>query len=59
MLPDGKKRCVNEEDIKSDLPFCGDEREKVEKTLKRYCMEHDGEFIAVHEVVSRVKEVYR
>ena len=25
--------------------------------LKRYCMEHDGEFIAVHEVVSRVKVV--
>lgn len=56
VLPDGKKRCVHEEDIKSDLPFGGDEREKVEKTLKRYCMEHDGEFIAVHEVVSRVKE---
>lgn len=23
--------------------------------VDRYCMEHDGEFIAVHEVVSRVK----
>lgn len=29
---------------------------EVEETLKRYCIEHDGEFIAVHEVVSRVKK---
>ena len=55
--PDGRKRCVHEEDIKSELPFGGDEREKVVKILKRYCMEHDGEYIAVHEVVSRVKAV--
>lgn len=57
ILPDGRKRCVHEEDIKSVLPFGGDEREKVVKILKRYCMEHDGEYIAVHEVVSRVKAV--
>ena len=30
---------------------------RIEAELKRYCMEHDGEFIAVHEVVSRVKAV--
>ena len=55
--PDGRKRCVHEEDIKpdSDLPY-GYERDSVNAILKRYCMEHDGEFIAVHEVVSRVKE---
>ena len=54
--PDGKKRCVHEEDIKpdSDLPY-GYERDSVNAILKRYCMEH--EFIAVHEVVSRVKAV--
>ena len=57
ILPDGRKRCVHEEDIKSVLPFGGEEREKVVKILKRYCMEHDGEYIAVHEVVSRVKAV--
>ena len=55
--PDGRKRCVHEEDIKSELPFGGDERQIVQNILKRYCMEHDGEFIAVHEVVSRVKAV--
>ena len=57
ILPDGRKRCVHEEDIKSELPFGGDERQKVEEILKKYCMEHDGNFIAVHEVVSRVKAV--
>ena len=55
--PDGRRRCVREEDIKSELPFGGDERQKVEEILKKYCMEHDGEYIAVHEVVSRVKAV--
>ena len=55
--PNGFKRCVHEEDIKSELPFGCDERQKVEEILKRYCMEHDGEYIAVHEVVSRVKAV--
>ena len=57
ILPDGRKRCVHEEDIKSELPFGGDERQKVEEMLKKYCMDHDGNFIAVHEVVSRVKAV--
>ena len=54
--PDGRKRCVHEEDIKSELPFGGDERQIVQNVLKRYLAEHDGEFIAVHEVVSRVKK---
>ena len=49
----GKKRCVHEEDINPELPF--DTDKEVAEILKRYCMEHDGEFIAVHEVVSRVK----
>ena len=53
--PGGRKRCVHEEDI--DLLFDGYERQKVEEILKRYCMEHDGEYIAAHEVVRRVKEV--
>ena len=57
ILPDGRKRCVHEEDIKSELPFGGDERQKVEEILKRDCMEHDGEYIAVHGVVSRVEAV--
>ena len=52
--PDGRKRCVHEEEIKPELPFDADK--DVAKILKRYCMEHDGEFIAVHEVVSRVKK---
>ena len=52
-----RKMVVHEEDIKSELPFGGDERQKVEEILKHYCMEHDGNFIAVHEVVSRVKAV--
>lgn len=46
---DGHKRCVHEETIEKPITL------EVEETLKRYCMEHDGEFIAVHEVVSRVK----
>lgn len=56
--PDGRKRCVYEEDIKPDpdLPY-GSEQIAVEEILKRYCMEHEGEFIAVHEVISRVKAV--
>lgn len=57
ILPNGRRRCVHEEDINSELPFGGDEREKVEKMLKAYCTEHEGEFIAVHEVISRVKAV--
>lgn len=50
ILPDGKKRCVHEEDM--DVPA----NKEMEEILKRYCMEHDGEFIAVHEVISRVKK---
>ncbi|MFW5646128.1 MAG: hypothetical protein ACOCMX_02410 [Acetivibrio ethanolgignens] len=58
IMPDGKKRCVHEEDIKAEpeLPY-GNEQIAVHEILKRYCMEHDGDFIAVHEVVSRVKKV--
>lgn len=57
IMPDGKKRCVHEEDIKAEpeLPY-GNEQIAVHEILKRYCMEHDGDFIAVHEVVSRVKK---
>lgn len=46
---DGRKRCVHEETIKKPITL------EVEETLKRYCMEHEGEFIAVHNVVSRVR----
>lgn len=56
--PDGSKRCVHEEDMEMGPDFpTGEEWIEVEKILKRYCMEHDGEFIAVHETVSRVKQV--
>ena len=56
--PDGKKRCVHEEDISDgELMYSGDAVENCRYILKNYCMEHDGEFIAVHEVVSRVKKV--
>ena len=48
--PNGVKRCVHEKNIKKPITL------EVEETLKRYCMEHEGEFIAVHEVVSRVKK---
>ena len=55
--PDGKKRCVHEEDISDgELMYSGDAVEKCRYILKNYCKEHDGEFIAVHEVVSRVKK---
>ena len=54
--PDGRKRCVHEEDISDgELMYSGDAVEKCRYILKNYCMEHEGEFIAVHEVVSRVK----
>ena len=56
--PDGRKRCVHEEDISDgELMYSGDAVEKCRYILKNYCKEHDGEFIAVHEVVSRVKAV--
>ena len=51
--PDGRKRCVHEEDLASGSTDA-EIKIMVEAELKRYCMEHDGEFIAVHEVVSRV-----
>lgn len=53
--PDGHRRCVHEEDLASGSTDA-EIKILVEAELKRYCMEHDGEFIAVHEVVSRVKE---
>ena len=52
---DGRKRCVNEEDLASGSTDA-EIKIMVEAELKRYCMEHDGEFIAVHEIVSRVKK---
>ena len=56
--PDGKKRCVHEEDISDgELMYSGDAVENCRYILKNYCKEHDGEFIAEHEVVRRVKEV--
>lgn len=57
--PDGRKRCVHEEDMNNPNRTLGDKNYlyDVAEILKRYCMEHDGEFIAVHEVVSRVKAV--
>lgn len=54
ILPDGRKRCVHEEDLASGSTDA-EIKILVEAELKRYCMEHDGEYIAVHEVVSRVK----
>ena len=55
--PDGKKRCVHEEDISDgELMYSGDAVENCRYILKNYCKEHYGEFIAVHEVVSRVKK---
>lgn len=56
--PDGCKRCVHEEDISDgELMYSGDAVEKCRYILKNYCKEHDGNFIAAHEVVSRVKAV--
>ena len=55
--PDGRKRCVHELDLITDPELHdGIEMITVNDILKKYCMEHDGEFIAVHEVVSRVKK---
>lgn len=54
VLPDGRKRCVHEEDMASGSTDA-EIKILVESELKRYCMENEGEFIAVHEVVSRVK----
>lgn len=58
VIPDGRKRCVYEEEINvPELPLGVFEQDKCKEILKHYCMDHDGEFIAVHEVVSRVKAV--
>lgn len=62
--PDGRKRCVHEEYM-GNIPIEEGKvrpsdrniQKRCREILKRYCMEHDGEFIAVHEVVSRVKAV--
>ena len=56
ILPDGSRKCVHEEDIRPEVgsTLFSEENENI---LKRYCMVHDGEYIAVHEVVSRVKAV--
>lgn len=58
ILPDGSVCRVHEEDIKPDpeLPY-GSEQLAAEEILKRYCMEHEGVYRAVHEVISRVKTV--
>ena len=56
IMPDGSKRCVHEEDLASGSTDA-EIKILVEAELKHYCMEHDGEYIAVHEVVSRVKAV--
>ena len=53
--PDGKKRCVHEEDLASGSTDA-EIKILVEAELKQYVSKHDGEFIAVHEVVSRVKK---
>ena len=60
--PDGRKRCVHEEYMENIpieegkvRPSDWNIQKRCREILKRYCMEHDGEFIAVHEVVSRVK----
>ena len=62
--PDGRKRCVHEEYM-GNIPIEEGKvrpsdrniQKRCREILKRYCMEHEGEFIAVHEVVSRVKAV--
>lgn len=56
ILPDGRKRCVHEEDLASGSTDA-EIKILVKAELKRYCTEHGGEYIAVHEVVSRVKAV--
>ena len=52
--PNGFKRCVHEEDLASGSTDA-EIKILVEAELKRYISNHDGEFIAVHEVVSRRK----
>lgn len=50
---DGCRRCVHEEEMDSQTIA------EMEDILKHYCMEHEGDFISVLEVVSRVKEEKR
>ena len=60
----GRKRCVHEEYM-GNIPIEEGKvrpsdrniQKRCREILKRYCMEHEGEFIAVHEVVNRVKRV--
>ena len=54
-IKDGNKECVYEEEIEKVLPFGGYEKDEIEKIFKRYCMEHEGNFFAVYEIVCRVK----
>ena len=62
--PDRRKRCVHEEYM-GNIPIEEGKvrpsdrniQKRCREILKQYCMEHKGEFIAVHEVVSRVKAV--
>lgn len=56
ILPDGGRRCVHEAEIDQQTAFFGGERLAAEKILETYRMCHEGEFIAVHETVSRVKK---
>lgn len=57
--PDGKKLCVHEEDISDgDLLFSSDANEKCRSLLVEYCKAHKGEFIAIHEVVTRIKSTH-
>ena len=57
--PDGKKLCVHEEDISDgELLFSSDANEKCRSLLVEYCKAHKGEFIAIHEVVTRIKSTH-
>lgn len=57
--PDGKKLCVHEEDISDgELLFSSDAHEKCRSLLVEYCKAHKGEFIAIHEVVTRIKSTH-
>lgn len=52
---DGYKKVVHEEDINSGLLFGGDEECLCAEIFKKWMQEHDGNYIAVHERVCRVK----
>lgn len=56
--PNGKKLCVHEQDISDgELLFSSDAHEKCRSILVDYCKSHKGEFIAIHEVVTRIKSI--